>query len=96
MNQMTTPPRLEIIPATAPFTESQRQWLNGFLAGVLGLDSTTPLSPQQNGAVFGVAGDGDDGETPWHDQTLPIAERMKLAEGRPLRRRMMAAMAQQD
>src|SRR5262249_9222402 len=33
---------------------------------------------------------------PWHDQTLPIAERMKLAEGRPLRRRMMAAMAQQD
>ena len=40
--------------------------------------------------------DGDDGEAPWHDQTLPIAERMKLAEGRPLPRRMMAAMAQQD
>src|SRR5207245_8383070 len=41
-------------------------------------------------------GDGDDGEAPWHDQTLPLGERMKLAEGRPLRRRMMAAMAQQD
>jgi sulfite reductase (NADPH) flavoprotein alpha-component len=27
---------------------------------------------------------------------MPIADRMKLAEGRPLRRRMMAAMAQQD
>jgi sulfite reductase (NADPH) flavoprotein alpha-component len=27
---------------------------------------------------------------------LPMAERMTLAEGRPLRRRMMAAMAQQD
>src|SRR6202051_204093 len=27
---------------------------------------------------------------------MPITERMKLAEGRPLRRRMMAAMAQQD
>jgi sulfite reductase (NADPH) flavoprotein alpha-component len=40
--------------------------------------------------------DGDDGEAPWHDQTLPLAERMKLAEGRPLRRRLMAAMAQQD
>jgi sulfite reductase (NADPH) flavoprotein alpha-component len=40
--------------------------------------------------------DGDDGEAPWHDQTLPLAERMKLAEGRPLRRRFMAAMAQQD
>ena len=33
---------------------------------------------------------------PWHDQTLPIAERMKLAEGKPLRWKMMAAMAQQD
>ena len=44
----------------------------------------------------GAAGDGDDGEAPWHDQTMPIADRMKLAEGRPLRRRMMAAMAQQD
>ena len=40
--------------------------------------------------------DGDDGEAPWHDQTIAIAERMKLAEGRPVRRRMMAAMAQQD
>jgi sulfite reductase (NADPH) flavoprotein alpha-component len=40
--------------------------------------------------------DGDDGEAPWHDQTMPIADRMKLAEGRPLRRRMMAAMGQQD
>ena len=49
------------------------------------------------GAPFaGAAADNDDGEAPWHDQTLPIAERMKLADGRPLRRRMMAAMAQQD
>jgi sulfite reductase (NADPH) flavoprotein alpha-component len=44
----------------------------------------------------GPAGDSDDGEAPWHDQTMPIAVRMKLAQGRPLRRRMMAAMAQQD
>ena len=44
----------------------------------------------------GPAGDSDDGEAPWHDQTMPITDRMKLAEGRPLRRRMMAAMAQQD
>jgi sulfite reductase (NADPH) flavoprotein alpha-component len=96
MNQMTTPPRLEIIPANAPFTDTQRLWLNGFLVGMLGLDGNTPLSPEQNSAVLGLAGDGDDGEAPWHDQTLPITERMKLADGRPLRRRMMAAMAQQD
>jgi sulfite reductase (NADPH) flavoprotein alpha-component len=96
MNQMTPPPRLEIIPPTAPFTEGQRSWLNGFLAGLLQLDGSTPLASTQNGALLARSGDGDDGEAPWHDQTMPIADRMKLAEGRPLRRRMMAAMAQQD
>ena len=96
MNQMTPPPRLEIIPPTAPFTEGQRSWLNGFLVGLLQLDGSTPLAPAQNGGVLSPAGDTDDGEAPWHDQTMPIADRMKLAEGRPMRRRMMAAMAQQD
>ena len=97
MNQITTPPRLEVIPESAPFSAGQRSWLNGFLVGLLQLDGSVPLSPEQGAAVLqGVAGDGDDGEAPWHDQTMPIAERMKLAEGRPLRRRMMAAMAQQD
>ena len=97
MNQITGPPRLEVIPESAPFSEGQRSWLNGFLVGLLQLDGSVPLSPEQGAAVLqGVAGDGDDGESPWHDQTMPIAERMKLAEGRPLRRRMMAAMAQQD
>jgi sulfite reductase (NADPH) flavoprotein alpha-component len=97
MNQMTSPPRLEVIPESAPFSEAQRSWLNGFLVGLLSLDGSVPLSPEQGAAVLqGAAGDGDDGESPWHDQTMPIADRMKLAEGRPLRRRMMAAMAQQD
>jgi len=97
MNQMTPPPKIEIIPASAPFSEAQRSWLNGFFAGLLSTDGPEPLSPEQGAAVLqGPSGDGDDGEAPWHDQTLPIAERMKLAEGRPLRRRIMAAMAQQD
>jgi sulfite reductase (NADPH) flavoprotein alpha-component len=96
MNQMTPPPKIEIIPSSAPFSEAQRSWLNGFFAGLL-TDGPTPLSVAQGAAAMqGPAGDGDDGEAPWHDQTLPIADRMKLAEGRPLRRRMMAAMAQQD
>src|SRR5512141_2205201 len=98
MNQMTPPPRVEIIPSSAPFSEAQRSWLNGFFAGLLTTDGgPTPLSAEQGAAVLqGPAGDGDDGEAPWHDQTMPIADRMKLAQGRPLRRRMMAAMAQQD
>ncbi|MCA6110690.1 sulfite reductase subunit alpha [Bradyrhizobium cenepequi] len=97
MNQITPPPKLDIIPASAPFSDAQRSWLNGFFAGLLSPDAATPLSAEQGAAVMqGPAGDGDDGEAPWHDQMMPIAERMKLAEGRPLRRRMMAAMAQQD
>src|SRR5262249_26259166 len=96
MNQIMPPPRMEIIPPNAPFSDQQRQWLNGFLVGMLGLDGTTLLSPEQNDAVLAPGGDGDDGEAPWHDQTMPIAQRMKLAQGRPLRRRIMAAMAQQD
>src|ERR1700761_8552428 len=97
MNQITPPPRIDIIPASAPFSEAQRSWLNGFFAGLLSPDVATPLSTEQGAALLpGGAADGDDGEAPWHDQTMPIAERMKLAEGRPLRRRMMAAMAQQD
>jgi sulfite reductase (NADPH) flavoprotein alpha-component len=97
MNQITPPPKIEIIPSSAPFSEAQRSWLNGFFAGLLSTDGPTPLSTEQGAAVMqGAAGDGDDGEAPWHDQTMPIADRMKLAEGRPLGRRMMAAMAQQD
>src|ERR1700704_942174 len=93
MNQITPPPKIEIIPSSAPFSEAQRSWLNGFFAGLLS-DAPTPLSAEQGTAVMD-GGDVDDG-APWHDQTMPIADRMKLAEGRPLRRKMMAAMAQQD
>ena len=88
-----------VIPDSAPFSSAQRAWLNGFFAGLVSLDGAgvTALSPEQNAALMpGAPGDGDDGEAPWHDQTLPMNERMTLAEGRPLRRRMMAAMAQQD
>jgi sulfite reductase (NADPH) flavoprotein alpha-component len=97
MNQMTPPAKLEVIPQTAPFSEAQRSWLNGFFAGLLTTDGAVPLSPAQGSAVLpGPATDADDDNAPWHDQTLPIAERMKLADGRALRHRMMAAMAQQD
>ncbi len=99
------PPIPELIPESAPFTVEQRTWLNGLFAGLLSLDGSAvkPLSPAEAAALMpalpgatAATGDGDDGEAPWHDQTLAITERMKLADGRPLRRRMMAAMAQQD
>jgi len=105
MTQNLPPQIPSILPENAPFTPAQRAWLNGFFAGYLGLDcgGVKALSPEENAAVIaGVPSakvapvEEDDGEAPWHDQTIPLEERMKLAAGRPMARRMMAAMAQQD
>ncbi len=105
MTQALPPPIPMLIPENAPFTPEQRNWLNGFFAGLISLDGAgvTPLTPEQSAALMPAApsarnefGDHDDGEAPWHDQTLSMKERQMLAANRPLRRRMMAAMAQQD
>jgi len=106
MTKIVPPPAADLIPETAPFSAEQRAWLNGFFAGYLDLSgaSITPLSAEEGAQLMaGVTptqrsplGDNDDGEAPWHDPSLPMPDRMNLAVGRPLRRRMMAAMAQQD
>ncbi|HEY4142325.1 MAG TPA: sulfite reductase subunit alpha [Pseudolabrys sp.] len=103
MTQNMPPPIPSLVPETAPFSEDQRAWLNGFFAGLIALDGTgiTPLSADQgaalmSGAASAKSAEDDDGGAPWHDQTLPLAERMKLADDKPLRWKMMAAMAQQD
>jgi sulfite reductase (NADPH) flavoprotein alpha-component len=100
-----TPPRPmpSLIPEGAPFTADQRRWLDGLFAGLFGIEqNVTPLTGEQAAALLpGVIGgdtapaEEDDG-APWHDPAMPLSERMKLAEGKPLPRRMMAAMAQQD
>ena len=91
-----------LIPASAPFSPEQRAWLNGFFSAVLQPVPTgtpgdlPPLPASADPAFRSPLDDGDDGEAPWHDPALPIADRLKLADGKPVRRRMMAAMAQQD
>jgi sulfite reductase (NADPH) flavoprotein alpha-component len=101
MTHNPPPPKLSLLPENAPFTPEQRAWLDGFFIAALGLADSgiTPLSPQDAAAIMAggdaAAVEADDG-APWHDQTMPMAERMKLADGKPLRRRMMAAMGQQD
>ena len=95
-----------LIPETAPFSAEQRVWLNGLFAGLLALEQgVTALSPEQAAALLPGGFDlgappapstEDDDDAPWHDPAMPLPERMKLAEGRPLRRRLMAAMGQQD
>ncbi len=98
------PPAAPMIPENAPFSAEQRAWLNGFFAGLLssGAQPDTILPAGESAALAATlapalaAPDLEDDGAPWHDQTLPLGERMKLAGGRPLRRRMMAAMGQQD
>ena len=94
MTVQSPSPIVQVLPETAPFSEEQRSWLNGFFAGLLSLDNAgvTALSPAENAAVMAEAEDG----APWHDPSLEMAERMTLAEGKPLPRKLYAAMAQQD
>jgi len=81
-----------LLPDTAPFTEAQRAWLNGFLAGLLGMERALAVQQEKASSDKEVVAD----DFPWHDPTLALEERMKLAAGRPLERRMMSAMGQLD
>jgi sulfite reductase (NADPH) flavoprotein alpha-component len=91
---------IPFLPESAPFSVEQRAWLNGFLAGVMS---------NQNGASNGNASSSgvatastveapveSEEDFPWHDSTLPIEERMKLAKDKPKPLQLMAAMAQLD
>jgi sulfite reductase (NADPH) flavoprotein alpha-component len=100
MNSPVRPPIATFLPPNAPFSLEQQEWLNGFFAGLIEGD-VAALSPQQAaellpGVDIAAEAADDDDEAPWHDQSLSLAERMKLAENRPLRRKLMAAMGQQD
>jgi sulfite reductase (NADPH) flavoprotein alpha-component len=103
MSMNPRPPIPSFIPESAPFTVEQRTWLNGLFAGVFGLqESITPLSPADAAKLLpglldapAAPIEADDG-APWHDPAMPLVQRMTLAEGKALPRRMMAAMAQQD
>ena len=88
MNAMMPP--IPLIPDNAPFNAAQRAWLNGFLAGLYGGSQAMTLA----GAAPAAADPEED--FPWHDPALELDERLRLAEGRPLKRRMMAATAQLD
>src|SRR5687767_3931204 len=95
-----TPNRLPlpVLPDTAPFTPAQRAWLNGFLAGLLNTHPAgggTSVPPEVNSANAVTAPEADE-DFPWHEPSIALAERLKLAEGKPPPRALMAAMAQLD
>lgn len=99
---------LQLVPESAPFSPEQRAWLNGFLSGVLGV--VDQQQQARNGSVASPAAaavmsppspglesstpHAEDEVFPWHDSSIAIVDRMKLAEGKPKPQRLMAAMAQ--
>lgn len=102
---------LQIVPESAPFSPEQRAWLNGFLAGMLGvldeqntqggstvaMAAAAKLLSPPSGAILQSANDSDESEVfPWHDSALPMVDRIQLAKDRPVERQLMAAMAQLD
>lgn len=93
---------IALIPESAPFTPEQRAWLNGFLAGWIGVgpadDGEASLPALLNGSgSLAPASQPEAVEVfPWHDPNLALTERLTLAEGKPLNRRLMSAMAQLD
>ena len=104
MSIQATPVPTFMIPENAPFSPEQRAWLSGFLIAAIAPHASgiTPLSageaagliPETTASAGVVLARNDD--APWHDPATPAQDRMKLAEGRPLAPRLMAAMAQQD
>jgi sulfite reductase (NADPH) flavoprotein alpha-component len=81
----------QIIPVDAPFSVAERMLLNRFFADVLltqlPLPGPVPVAPAEP---------GEDDSTPWKDPAMAIEDRMALAAARPVRFKLMAAMAQQD
>ncbi len=91
MNALNPPPA-PVIPENAPFSAAQRAWLNGFLAGLYG----SATAPAANLSTATPITEAEEEDFPWHDPALEMPERMDLAAGRPLKQRLMAAMAQLD
>lgn len=85
-----------LLPESAPFTAAQRAWLNGFFAGVLGLETSAVGSGTSSAAVATPEPEASEVDYPWHDPALSLEERLALAEGRPVEGKLMAAMAQLD
>ena len=92
------------IPADAPFTPEQREWLGKFLATVSS-GSGAGVSPAAVGAGTTATGTVappaqetavPTADWPWHDPGLGLQQRLDMAKAKPLADKLMAAMAQTD
>ncbi len=78
------------LPDDAPFTPEERLWIDGYLAGLFAPVDGSAAPPAAAAAPV------QEEDFPWHDATLSLDDRLKLADGQPRVRRMMAAMGQLD
>lgn len=85
----------ELVPENAPFDEEQRAWLNGFLAGLLGLSSEPPASALEAPAASPGPSDAPAARA-WHNPELSLERRLQLSEGQALPERLMSALPQLD
>ena len=82
-----------VLPESAPFSPTQRAWLNGFFAGLANSGGSGPSPMPSENVQAGVvipdapAAEAEDESAPWHDPALSMDERLALAEGRPVKRR---------
>ncbi len=86
---------LPLLPESAPFSPSQRAWLNGFFAGLLNIDAGGAVSLATDEIAVAEIVEEDE-EFLWHDPALALDERLELAQNKPYPRVLMAAMAQLD
>ena len=85
-----------MLPESAPFAPAQRAWLNGFFAGLLSVQAEPGATAHQGALPAAATLALEDDDAPWHDPSMAIADRMKLADGKPVKKKLFAAMAQQD
>jgi len=84
-----TGPRAPLVPENAPFDEEQRAWLNGFLAGVLGLAANEARVAVQVAQAAGAAA-GAAARAP--DESGPAP----ASDSDSQERRLRSALAQLD
>ena len=99
MTAQPVTPILALVPDSAPFSPEQRVWLSGFFSAALapgGTPGAVGVAAPADAMEAGAAVLASNEAAPWHDPSMPLDERMRLADGRPIAPRLMAAMAQQD
>ena len=84
-------------PITIDRSDHRRAWLGGFFYGLTGIRPDFSATVVASAIVTDPPpSQAPTNEFPWHDSTLPIRQRMELADGEPIEQRLMAAMAQLD